>query len=78
MAFIGYYEFSQHGIEKLGLFVSGVDENTYSVQLFESTVQELQPLGEEHLRYLPMVFLDRRRTYQLPALQIYDKNEVCV
>ena len=71
MAFVGYYEFSHHGVVKLGFFISGTVENIYSVQL-------VRELGEEHLRYLPMVFLDRRRTYQLSADEIYDKNEVYV
>jgi len=78
MAFIGYYEFSLLGVTRLGIFSPGVAENTYSVQIFESTVQELQPLGEEHLRYLPMVFLDRRIVYVLSYCETIEKREVYI
>ena len=74
MAFIGYYEFSHLGVTRLGIFSSGQVENTYSVRIFESIVQELEPLGEEHLRYLPMVFLDRRIVYVLSYCDIIDKG----
>ena len=65
MAFIGYYEFSLLGVTRLGIFSPGVAENTYSVQIFELTVQELQPLDEEHLRYVASFEL--QTSDQLPS-----------
>jgi hypothetical protein len=76
MTFIGYFEFTHNGIIRLGLFSLGANENTYSVELFDPVVQELEPVGEKHLRYLPMVLIDRRIIYQLSTAQTADKRAV--
>jgi hypothetical protein len=35
-------------------------------------------LGEQHLRHLPMVYLDQRTTYQLSFDETSDKSEVYI
>ena len=39
---------------------------------------EVALLGEQHIRHLPMVFLDQRTTYQLSYDETADKSEVYV
>ena len=69
MVLIGYYQFNLEGVDKLGLFSSCEINDHFSVELFLITEQELRPLGENHLLHLPMVFIDRRKTYILSAAQ---------
>ena len=78
MTIIGYYKLSYLDDTRLGIFSPGVAENTHSVQFFDSTVAEVALLGEQHLRHLPMVYLDQRTTYQLSFDETSDKSEVYI
>jgi hypothetical protein len=48
------------------------------VHFFDATVAEVALLGEQHLRHLPMVYLDQRTTYQLSFDETSDKSEVYI
>ena len=70
MALICYIKFKLEGVDKLGLFSScEVTIDHFSVELFLLTEQELRQIGENHLLHLPMVLIDRRKTYILSSAQ---------
>ena len=68
MVLIGCFKFKLEGVDKLGLFSSCEVNDHFSVELFLPTEQELF-LGENHLLHLPMVLIDRRKTYILSSAQ---------
>lgn len=79
MSFVGYFEFQQGSVKRLGIFSSCArDVDSFSVQICERTDQSLKLLGEQHLTYLPMVYVDRRRSLKLSVVETADKRPVYI
>ena len=79
MSFVGYFEFQQGNVKRLGIFSSCArDVDFFSVQICERTDQSLKLLGEQHLTYLPMVYVDRRRSLKLSVVETADKRPVYI
>ena len=74
-AFVGYFEFQQGSLKRIGIFSSCArDVDSFSVQICERTDQSLKLLGEQHLTYLPMVYVDRRRSLKLFVVETAEKK----
>ncbi len=79
MSFVGYFEFQQGGVKRLGIFSSCAgDVDSFLVQICERTDHPLKLLGEQHLTHLPMVYVDRRRSFKLSVVETAEKRPVYI
>ena len=80
MTFVGYYEFSYRGSDRIGLFSTSLLEEVYSVEFFKLLNQEesIVRLGEQHIRYLPIVILDKRQTFHVSFEECLNKKSVYI
>ena len=80
MTFVGYYEFSYRGSDRIGLFSTSLLEEVYSVEFFQLLDQEesIVRLGEQHIRYLPIVILDKRQTFDVSFEECLNKKSVYI
>ena len=80
MTFVGYYEFSFRGSDRIGLFLTSLQEEVYSVKFFQLLDQEESTvrLGEQHIKYLPIVILDKRQTFHVSFEECLNKKSVYI
>ena len=70
---MAFFLFKLENVEKNGLLFSSCEiVNYFSVK------NELLPLGERHLAHLPLLILDKRRSYHASAAETEDKIEIYI